>query len=234
MEVPVSAFAALLLEPGVSVSHEAIRLCAENRVLVLWTGEAGTRLYAATGLHANTDRLIAQAWLHENNQARIQAARRLYTIMFGETPPPSFSIEKLRGIECYRVRTWYSEQAELYGIDWDGRDSGSPLQQTISYATGCLYSLAEIAAVLLGFSPALGIVHRGDARSFVYDLADSVKFSSLMPEVFAWLASSGPIAYSEVRRRCRDLFRSSLLLDTLVRNADTIVYGDARGGTQQT
>lgn len=53
LEIPPSAFAALLLEPGVSVTHEAVRRCAENRVVLLWVGEAGTRLYAASSVHAN-------------------------------------------------------------------------------------------------------------------------------------------------------------------------------------
>lgn len=234
IEIPVASFASIILEPGVSTSHESIRLCAENRVLVIWAGEAGTRLYAASGVHANCERLIAQARLHENNQARIEAARRLYTIMFGERPPPSFSIEKLRGLEGSRVRAWYAAQAQEHGLEWDGRASASALQQTISYATGCLYSVAEIAAVLLGFSPALGVVHRGDPRSFVYDLADSVKFSVFLPEVFRWMAASGLMPYSDVRRRCRDFFRSATLLDTLILNAETITHGDDPRSSQQT
>jgi len=232
VEIPPAAFASLLLEPGVSATHESIRLCAENRVLVFWTGEAGTRLYAATGMHANPGRLLAQARLHDDHKARIESARRLYGLMFDDMPPPSFSIEKLRGIEGSRVRAWYTEQARLHGLDWSGRASGASLQQTISYSTGCLYACAEIAVVLLGFSPALGVVHRGDPRSFVYDVADSVKFSLLMPEVFAWAASSGHLPYADVRRRCRDLFRSMSVLDRMIRNADTIIYGDDRRGAQ--
>ncbi len=234
IEIPAAAFASLILEPGVSTSHESIRLCAENRVLVIWAGEAGTRLYAASGVHASAERLIYQARVHDNNHARIAAARRLYTIMFAEAPPPSFSIEKLRGLEGARVRAWYAAQAQDHGLEWDGRASSSAQQQTISYATGCLYSLAEIAVVLLGFSPALGVVHRGDPRSFVYDLADSVKFSVFLPEVFQWMAASGPMPYSEVRRRCRDFFRSSSLLDTLIRNTHIIIHGDDPRSPQQT
>lgn len=233
IDIAPGAFAALLLEPGVSVTHEAVRRCAENRVALLWIGEAGTRLYAASCVHSNATRIVEQALIAGNVSRRIESARRLYLRMFGEAAPPSYTIEKLRGIEGARVRKIYEQLAVEHGLIWEGRDGGSTLQSSISYASNCLYALSEVAIILLGFSPAIGIVHSGDARSFVYDLADTVKFNALVPAVFRWNAEGVDGSFQAVRARCRDFFRETSLLDVLIGNADFLVFGDDdRGGTQ--
>jgi CRISPR-associated protein Cas1 len=226
LDVPPAAFAALLLEPGVSVTHEAVRLCSENRVVLIWVGEAGTRLYAATSVHADPKRIVGQALIAADVHLRIESARRLYLKMFGEPAPPSYTIEKLRGIEGARVRKIYEQLASDHGLTWDGRAGNSALQTSISYASNCLYALSEVAIILLGFSPAIGIVHSGDARSFVYDLADTVKFNTLIPSVFRWNVEGMDGSFQAVRSRCRDLFRETSLLDVLVGNADFLVFGD--------
>lgn len=233
IDIAPAAFAALLLEPGVTVTHEAVRRCAENRVALLWVGEAGTRLYAAASVHADAKRIVGQALIASDLHQGIESARRLYLMMFGEVAPPSYTIEKLRGVEGARVRKIYEQLAIEHGLLWDGRTSGSALQTSISYASNCLYALSEVAIILLGFSPAIGIVHSGDARSFVYDLADTVKFNALVPAVFRWNAEGMDARFQAVRARCRDLFRETSLLDVLIGNADFLVFGnDGRGCPQ--
>lgn len=230
VEVAPAAFAALLLEPGVTVTHEAVRRCADHRLVLFWVGQAGTRIYAASAIHADARRIVAQALLYSETRLRIAAAQRLYHRMFGDSTPPSYSIEKLRGIEGARVRKRYEQLATEHGLTWDVRGSGAPLQVSISSATSCLYSLSEVAVMLLGFSPAIGIVHSGDPRSFVYDVADTVKFDILMPAVFRWQSEGMSSDFGTVRRRCRDLFRETSLLDTLLANADFLVFGDDGSG----
>lgn len=231
IEIPPAAFAALLLEPGVVLTHEAAKLCAENRTVLFWVGEGGARLYAVTGLHTNAERILAQATVRIDIGQRIAAARRLYTIMFDSPCPPSLTIEKLRGIEGGKVKAWYAEQAMAVGLEWDGRTTKSTFQQTISYANSCLYALSEIAILMLGYSPAIGIMHSGDPKSFVYDIADTVKFKHFMPHVFRWIASRQQsdsvkyVEFSEVRCVCRDYFRESRLIDVLVKNAIEVIHG---------
>lgn len=232
IEIPAGAFASLLLEPGTSVTHEAVRLCAENSVQLIWVGEAGARIYAAANVHANAGRITAQANVSAHKELKIEAARRLYSLMFDEVPPPSYSIEKLRGIEGSKVKKIYQSLAEIHRVAWDGRQTPSALQQAISFANGCLYSLSEVAIVMLGYSPAIGVVHSGDPRSFVYDLADSVKFSSLIPKVFEWHRSGSDNSYADIRRRCRDHFKEYRVLDTLLKNADWIIDGNGCGHSQ--
>lgn len=217
IEIPPGAFASLLLEPGVVLTHEAAKLCAENRTTLFWVGEGGTRLYAVSGLHANSELILAQTTVRIDLSKRIAAARRLYTVMFDSPCPPSLTIEKLRGIEGSKVKAWYAEQAIAVGLEWDGRATKSAFQQAISYANSCLYALSEIATLMLGYSPAIGIMHSGDPKSFVYDIADTVKFKHFMPHVFRWIATrqqSDPLkyfAFSEVRCVCRDPIASASL-----------------------
>jgi len=226
VEIPPAAFAALLLEPGVSITHEAVKLCAENRTALLWVGEAGTRLYAASLPHANPERLVKQALVHADMKQRIKSAQRLYEIMFGEPARPSYTIEKLRGHEGAKVRSIYENLARQHGIEWSGRSKKKDdLQQSISFASSCLYALSEIAILLLGYSPAIGVVHSGDPRSFVYDLADTVKFSVLVPAIFQRHAEDGDASFSAVRLFCRDLFRERDMLNKLIQNADGIING---------
>lgn len=226
VEIAPGAFAALLLEPGVTVTHEAVRRCADSRLILIWVGEAGARIYAASAIHSDARRIVAQALVSAETSRRVEAAQRLYFRMFGDCAPPIYSIEKLRGIEGARVRKRYEQLASEHGLNWDGRGGGSDLQASISYATSCLYALSEVAVLLLGFSPAIGIVHAGHPRSFVYDVADTVKFNVLMPAVFRWQSEGVSADFRSVRGRCRDLFRETSLLDILIANAEFLVFGD--------
>ena len=45
--IPVAGIACLMLEPGTRISHAAVVLAASVNCLIVWTGEAGVRLYAS-------------------------------------------------------------------------------------------------------------------------------------------------------------------------------------------
>jgi CRISPR-associated protein Cas1 len=47
--VPAAALAVLLLGPGTSITHAAIKALADNGCMVVWCGEDGTRCYAQGG-----------------------------------------------------------------------------------------------------------------------------------------------------------------------------------------
>ena len=229
--IPIDRLACLMLGPGTSISQDAIKSCADAGCLVLWTGEAGVRVYSAgqpggaSGAH-----ILRQAEILLDPQKRLQAARRLYRRMMGshpargEEPPANRSIEQLRGLEGVWVRNRYAELAKLYGVDWQGRSYGNrpgadqPVNRAISTATSTLYGIAEAAILALGYSPALGIVHSGNERSLVFDMADTVKFRTVVPLAFEMASIHGDDKdlAGIVRRACRDLFVKEKLLDLLV------------------
>lgn len=123
VHIPIGGVACLMLEPGTRVSHAAVALAARAGTLLIWVGEAGVRLYAAGQPGgARADRLLYQARLALDDEARLRVVRRMYALRFGEEPPARRSADQLRGIEGARVRETYKAIAARYGVSWRGRD----------------------------------------------------------------------------------------------------------------
>ncbi|MBE7540624.1 MAG: type I-E CRISPR-associated endonuclease Cas1 [Opitutaceae bacterium] len=232
IEVPVGMVSAVLLEPGVSVTHEAVKLAAEHDVLLLWVGEAGVRVYSAGmpgGKHA--PRLIEQVRQHINHNERMMAAQRLYLLMFAEAMPETRSLEKLRGLEGVKVREIYNLLANQYGVDWSGRENADlALKDALGIAASWRSGLAEAVILAAGFSPAIGIIHSGDPRSLAFDLADTVKFKTVVPAAFRVFQESPLDTRNRVRRVCRDMFREQNTASVLFDNLYEILGDDVVGG----
>ncbi|MBX6375971.1 MAG: type I-E CRISPR-associated endonuclease Cas1 [Acetobacteraceae bacterium] len=232
--IPVGGIACLMLEPGTRISHAAVALAARAGTLLIWVGEAGVRLYAAGQPGgARSDRLLFQARLALDDEARLRVVRKMYALRFGEEAPARRSVEQLRGIEGARVRELYRLLAQRHGVAWDGRRydphdwSGSDMvNRCLSAATAALYGVAEAAVLAAGYAPAIGFLHTGKPQSFVFDIADILKFETVVPEAFRVAAAvqqgrpldGRPVAdpVAEVRRRCRDAFRRANVLARLI------------------
>jgi CRISPR-associated protein Cas1 len=222
--IPVGGIACLMLEPGTRVSHAAVVLAARAGTLLIWVGEAGVRLYAAGQPGgARADRLLHQARLALDEDARLKVVRKMYEMRFGEKPPERRSVDQLRGIEGARVKRLYVNFAARFGVEWRGRDydpsawdmSDIP-NRCLSSATACLYGLAEAAILAAGYAPAIGFLHTGKPQSFVYDIADVFKFETVVPTAFRVAAERPANPEREVRIACRDAFRQSRLLERLI------------------
>ena len=62
--VPIASLSLLLLGPGTSITHEAVKLLAQNGCSIVWVGEDATRFYAqGTGETRKAHRLLKQASL---------------------------------------------------------------------------------------------------------------------------------------------------------------------------
>lgn len=229
LEIPASLVSCIFLEPGVSVTHEAVKLCAEHGTALFWVGEGLTRLYSAAYVGADPQRVLRQCSIHASPPARIEAARRLYGLMFGETAPPSLSIEKLRGIEGAKVRKIYKQIADARNLSWSSKEQApKELAAAIGFATSCLYAISEVAILAAGYTACVGVVHSGNSRSLVFDLADTVKFESVVPLAFDVYATGPANINMAVRHACRDLFNEKRLFETLLENLATIMgEGDA-------
>lgn len=190
--VPVGGLACVMLELGARISHAAVTLASRAGTLIVWVGEAGVRLYAAGQPGgARADRLLWQARLALDEEARLKVVRKMYDMRFGEPAPERRSVDQLRGIEGARVRKLYELTAQKYGVDWTRRDydphdfghSDVP-NRCLSAATSCLYGITEAAVLAAGYAPAIGFLHTGKPLSFVYDIADIFKFETVVPEAF--------------------------------------------------
>lgn len=228
-QIPVGGLAGIMLEPGARISHAAVCLAARVGTLITWVGEAGVRLYSAGQPGgARADRLLWQASLALNNEARLRVVREMYKLRFKEEPPARRSVDQLRGIEGVRVREGYALLAAQYGVswkrraydrkDWDGSDIPN---RCLSAATACLHGLSEAAVLAAGYAPAVGFLHSGKPLSFVYDVADLFKMETVVPEAFriAGQAEKGRLDMPPdraVRLACRDRFRKDKLLEKII------------------
>lgn len=222
--IPVGSIACIMLEPGTRVSHAAIKLAAMVGTLLVWVGEAGVRLYASGQPGgARCDRLLYQAKLALDEELRLKVVRKMFELRFGEKAPERRSVDQLRGIEGARVRKLYELLAKRHGLEWHGRrydpkdwEKGDVTNQCISAATSCLYGITEAAILAAGYAPAVGFLHSGKPLSFVYDMADIIKFDTVVPLAFK-VAAKKPIKPDrEVRLACRDLFRGDKVLGQLI------------------
>lgn len=232
-QVPVGAVSALMLEPGISITHDAVKLCGKTRTLLVWVSEAGTRLYAAGstghGPAENKQRQV-QAWATEAGKRAV--ARRMYARRFGEEPDAGKDLDQLRGMEGIRVRALYKVLAEQAGVVWHGRrydpadwGRGDAANKALSAANACLYAVTEAALLISGFDPALGFLHSGSQTAFVQDVADLHKFDLTVPIAFQEARRGDDELTNRIRRSCRDAFRRRGLLDRIIKETPGLFEG---------
>lgn len=233
--IPVGGVACLMLEIGTRISHAAVRLASQVGTLLVWTGEAGVRLYSAGQPGgARSDRLLYQAALALDDDSRLKVVREMYRRRFGEEPPARRSVEQLRGIEGVRVRETYKVLAKRHGVEWKQRNydtedwaSADLPNRCLSAATSCLYGVTEAAILAAGYAPAIGFIHSGKPLSFVYDIADIYKFDTVVPVAFSVAARKSAYPEREIRLQCRDMFRRSKLLERIIPDIESLL---AAGG----
>ncbi len=229
--IPVGGIACLMLEPGIRITHAAVALASEVGTLLIWVGDGGVRLYASGQPGgARADRLLYQAKLALDDTLRIKVVRAMYRFRFGEEPPRRRSIEQLRGIEGSRVRALYKILAKQYGVPWRGRiydqknwSKADIPNRCISAATHSLYGICEAAILAAGYSPAVGFIHTGKPRSFVYDIADLFKFETVVPMAFKVAANNPSNPERETRIYCRNSFREHRVLKKIIPTIEEIL-----------
>ncbi len=222
--IPVGSIAVIMLEPGIRVSHTAVKLAAMVGTLLVWVGEAGVRLYS-TGQPggARSDKLLYQAKLALDDGLRLKVVRKMYELRFKEVPPSRRSVQQLMGIEGIRVKQIYASLARKYRVKWSGRrydpkdwQAGDVVNQCISAATSCLYGITEAAVLAAGYSPSIGFIHWGKPLAFVYDIADVIKFDEIVPRAFEIASKNPREPEREVRLACRDIFRTTKMTGKLI------------------
>jgi CRISPR-associated protein Cas1 len=237
--VPAAALGVLMLGPGTTITHAAMRVLAQSGCSVLWVGEDGVRMYAqGLGETRSSRRLLKQADLHADPMARAAVVYKMYLKRFHEPLPPGLSIQQLRGHEGVRVRTAYSQASRESGVPWTGRNyqrgdwsKADKINRAISSASSCLYGICHCAVISAGYSPSLGFIHTGKQLSFVYDMADLYKADTTIPVAFDVTGEyqrdrKNEGFEREIRRRCRETFRQHKILERIVKDIDDVLRVD--------
>lgn len=229
--IPCASLTTLLLGPGTSITHAAVRTLARNGCLVVWTGEAGVRYYASgMGETRSAHNILRQAWLWADPTLRLQVVRRMYQARFNTPFDPSLTLRQVRGMEGVRVREAYARASRATGVPWYGRAfkrddwrAADPINRALSAANSTLYGICTAAIISAGYSPAIGFIHTGKQLSFVYDIADLYKADLTIPTAFRVVAESEDDLEGRVRRALRDTFRETRLLARIVPDIDRIL-----------
>ncbi len=226
-DIPYQGISLILLGPGSTVSHDALRLMARHGTGLAAVGDDGVRAYTAPPLGAD-DSVIArrQARVWADTDARLSIARRLYAWRLGEVLPHQ-DIAVLRGIEGARMKETYRLIAKRYGVVWDGRryDRANPNaadapNQAINHAATAVEAAAALAVAATAAVPQLGFIHEDSANAFTLDIADLYRDQMTLPIAFQAVkaAEKEPTVPLErhVRRIAGRAFRDDGLIPAMI------------------
>lgn len=216
----------LILEPGCTLSDRALDMAARLNIFIFITAAAGLKLYAWSAPPGAFRHLTTQLQCAADPLRAGAIARHMVRQRFGREFHPAHPVSVLRGFEGAQVKQIYRQLAQEYGIAWTGRQTTGPwhdmdpVNRCISLCNAALYSVTEIAILRAGFSPCPGILHdRQDSngKSFVYDMADLVKFEYITPVAFRHAAGGKSHPEWRARAECGRLFRETEFINGLTR-----------------
>ncbi|MGI8623034.1 MAG: type I-E CRISPR-associated endonuclease Cas1e [Solirubrobacteraceae bacterium] len=237
VRVPAASLAVLMLGPGTSITHAAMRSLAECGCQVTWTYGDHRRTFAgAINSDQSARRAIHQARVVSDDRRRLRVARRMYVARFDRPLRADLTLEQVRGMEGVRVREAYRQASARTGVPWRGRSFGpsaadgqDAVNIALSAASEALYGVCHATVVHAGWVPHLGVVHTGTATSFVLDIADLYRAHTVIPAAFDVAAGFGLPGWSpdEVRKGARAVLRDRLVehrvLSGLVKDVDEVM-----------
>lgn len=209
LRIPIAAIGFLLLGPGTSISAPAAISLHRAGTVIVFTSEGGMTGFAtAQPLTGRADWIQAQARCWVDPDARLAAARLLYSKQFNEPEAePDIPLRVLRGIEGAKVRSLYQTLSRKHHLgSWkretDPEKYNDPVNPLLNLGSAILYGAALTAISTLGLSPGLGFIHNGASNALLFDLADIYKTRSSIPLAFASAQRPDGPAYlrTEMRR----------------------------------
>ena len=193
IRLPIATINCLLLGPGTSVTHEAVKVLGSANCGMCWVGEDSFMFYAA-GLSptANTRNLLRQAYLAAHPEKSLAVVRRMLSRRFPGAALQDKKLAALRGMEGLRVRQLYEEKAERYGVGWKGRrfvpgkfELSDMTNQLLTASNAALYAVLNSCILAMGYSPHIGFLHSGSPLPFTYDMADLYKEDACIDLAFS-------------------------------------------------
>lgn len=181
--LPIATLNAILLGPGTTVTHDAIKTATAANCAVCWVGEDSLLFYAAGFLPtADTRNLRQQIELSAHPEKSIEVARRMFMRRFPDAELSGKNLKEMMGMEGHRVRSLYQSKAEEYQVGWKGRqfvpgkfETSDLTNQILTACNSALYGILCSSIHAMGYSPHIGFIHSGSPLPFVYDMADLYK-----------------------------------------------------------
>ena len=231
--IPVATVSSLILGPGTTLTHAAIKTAAQSNCPIFWLGEDGMRFYAY-GMTPNHDnsmaRLHATAWA--TPQSRNEIARRMFRYRFPEVECSGTTLKQLRGMEGRRVKKIYQELGQQFGVSWKGRHYNAnnwhladSINRALSAATASHYALTAAVCVSMGFIPQLGFVHQAGTLPFIYDIADLYKKEISWAAAFETISIDPADQGDRVRRILKRNVEQTQLMKKMPRDLKDLFQG---------
>jgi CRISPR-associated protein Cas1 len=193
VRLPIATLNCLLLGPGTTITHEAVKVIAQSNCSLCWVGEDSLLFYASGQTPAaDTRNMREQMKLSADPKKSVEVARRMFAKRFPEADLVGKSLQAMMGMEGYRVRVLYEQKGQEYGVGWKGRnftpgkfEMGDITNQVLTASNAALYGILSSAVHSMGYSPHIGFIHSGSPLPFVYDLADLYKEELCIDLAFA-------------------------------------------------
>ena len=183
IRLPAAVLMTILLGPGTSITHEAVKVLATLNTTVCWVGEDSLMFYAVGQTPtSDTRNLKHQLELASDPERSLAVAKKMYLRRFPEAKIKSKKLPELMVMEGGRVRELYVQLAQKYFVLWQGRsyqpgkfEVSDLTNKLITSCSSALYALVSSILHALGLSPRVGFIHSGSPLPFVYDVADLYK-----------------------------------------------------------
>jgi CRISPR-associated protein Cas1 len=223
LRIPVASLSVILLGPGTTITHAAVKACAETNTPICWIGVDGFHFYA-TGVVTTHDNANArqQAQAFASRTKRLEVARRMFARRFPGEDVFRRSLDDLRGMEGKRVRDLYAQLALQYGVTWKGRRYdpenwylADDINRAISVANAALYALCTAVICSLGYLPSLGFIHSDHPLAFVFDIADLYKAETSFPAAFRTLGANSRASEKDVLTVLNGLLQEARVLSRM-------------------
>lgn len=237
VRLPAAMLNCLLLGPGTSVTHEAVKILAACNCTVCWVGEDSLLFYACgVSPTADTRNLRRQAELSASPQKALEVAKKLFAFRFPEPEVEEKTLAQLRGMEGIRVKEIYAAMADKYKVGWKGRsytpgkfELSDITNQVLTACNAALYGIITSCLAAMGYSPHLGFIHSGSPLPFTYDVADLYKESLCIETAFhLTLELAGDYNKYRVAEEFRKKVIDMNLLGRLGQDITTLL-GESRG-----
>lgn len=235
--IPFQMVSCLMLQPGTTVSHDALRILARHGTTVVCVGQDGVRFYASLPAGpAASARARRQMIAWCDSEKRISVVRKMYALRLGEFLPAT-DINALRGIEGARMKVIYQRLAEQHGLRWQGRrydrndpESADVANQAINHASSAVEGAALSAVAATGTLAELGFIHEDSSNAFALDISDLFRDSILLPIAFRAASSilrnkEGPVE-QVVRRLAGQTFRKEKLIMNMIDRIKFLIDDD--------
>ena len=153
VRLPIATLNCLLLGPGTSITHEAVKVIAQSNCGVCWVGEDSLLFYASGQTPtADTRNMREQMKLSADSGKSVEVARRMFAKRFPEADLVGKSLKEMMGMEGYRVRALYEQKGKEYGVGWKGRsftpgkfELGDITNQVLTASNAALYGILSSA-----------------------------------------------------------------------------------------